>query len=222
MSHTETNPAAGPHGAVPSGDPAPEKTPEWNLPNVLTGIRILMIPFFVWALWSGGTWGLDSAAARWGAFVLFAVAMYTDKLDGDIARSRGLITNFGKIADPIADKLLTGAALVVFALLGELWWWVVIVILVREWGITLMRFVVIRYGVMPAGRGGKLKTVTQALGIGLLLLPLVPVVGAWWAWVGWAVIGVAAVLTVVTGIEYVRDAIALRRTALAEQAGRPA
>ena len=199
-------------GDRPAGSPAPvKKTSEFNLPNVLTGLRIVMVPFFVWAMWAGGPWGSDSAAARWTAVVLFAVAMYTDKLDGDIARARGLVTNFGKIADPIADKLLTGSALVLFSLLGELWWWVTAVILVREWGITLMRFVVIRYGVMPAGRGGKLKTVLQAVGIGLLLMPLAPVLGDWWPWLGWTVIGVATVLTVLTGVEYVRDAVRLRR-----------
>lgn len=194
---------------------AGERPSAWNLPNILTSVRILMVPFFVWVLWAGGPWGQDSLTARWVAFGLFAAAMYTDKLDGDIARARGLITDFGKIADPIADKLLTGAALVVFSLLGELWWWVTIVILVREWGITLMRFVVIRYGVMPAGRGGKLKTVLQAAGIGLLLMPLGALVGGWWPWLGWTVIGAATALTVVTGVEYVRDAAALRRDALA-------
>lgn len=203
-----------------AGAPAPaEKTPEFNLPNVLTGLRIVMVPFFVWAMWVGGPWGGDSTTARWIAVALFAVAMYTDKLDGDIARARGLVTNFGKIADPIADKLLTGSALVLFSLLGELWWWVTAVILVREWGITLMRFVVIRYGVMPAGRGGKLKTVLQAAGIGLLLMPLAPVLGGWWPWLGWTVIGAAAVLTVLTGIEYVRDAVRLRRDWLAAHGG---
>ena len=109
-------------GSTPPGAPAPAAPPQrqsnWNLPNVLTGVRIVMVPFFVWALWAGGAWGEQSLTARWIAFVLFAAAMYTDKLDGDIARSRGIVTDFGKIADPIADKLLTGAALVVFSLLG--------------------------------------------------------------------------------------------------------
>ncbi len=196
-----------------------QRVSAWNLPNILTSVRILMVPFFAWALWVGGPWGGDSLVARWLALALFAAAMYTDKLDGDIARARGLITDFGKIADPIADKLLTGTALVLFSLLGELWWWVTIVILVREWGITLMRFVVIRYGVMPAGRGGKLKTVLQTVGIGLLLLPLVPLVGGWWPWAGWMVIGAATVLTVLTGLEYVKDAWVLRRDALAAQRG---
>ena len=197
---------------------SPERASNWNLPNILTSVRILLVPLFVWFLWAGGSVGQDSLAMRWAAFAVFAVAMYTDKLDGDIARARGLITDFGKIADPIADKLLTGSALVVLSLLNELWWWVTIVILVREWGITLMRFVVLRYGVMPASRGGKLKTVLQTLALGLLLMPLGSVVGDWWPWAGWIAMGAALVVTVVTGLDYVRQAIALRATAMAERA----
>lgn len=188
-----------------------------NLPNALTALRIVLVPFFVWFLWAGGTQGEDSLGMRWAALVVFAVAMYTDKLDGDIARARGLITSFGKIADPIADKLLTGAAFVVLSMLGELWWWVTVVILVREWGITLMRFVVIRYGVMAASKGGKLKTVLQTVALLLLLLPLVPLVGAWWPWLGWTAMGAALVVTVVTGVDYVVKAGQLRRRALAER-----
>jgi CDP-diacylglycerol---glycerol-3-phosphate 3-phosphatidyltransferase len=188
-----------------------------NLPNALTALRIVLVPFFVWFLWVGGTQGEDSLGMRWAALAVFAVAMYTDKLDGDIARARGLITSFGKIADPIADKLLTGAAFVVLSMLGELWWWVTVVILVREWGITLLRFVVIRYGVMAASKGGKLKTVLQTVALLLLLLPLVPVVGAWWPWLGWIAMGAALVVTVVTGVDYVVKAVQLRRRALAER-----
>ena len=186
-----------------------------NLPNALTALRIVLVPFFVWFLWVGGTQGEDSMGMRWAALAVFAVAMYTDKLDGDIARARGLITSFGKIADPIADKLLTGAAFVVLSMLGELWWWVTVVILVREWGITLLRFVVIRYGVMAASKGGKLKTVLQTVALLLLLLPLVPLVGAWWPWLGWIAMGAALVFTVVTGVDYVVKAVQLRRRALA-------
>lgn len=191
----------------------------WNLPNALTTLRILMVPFFVWFLLAGGPFGEESLGMRWAAFVVFGLAMLTDKLDGDIARARGLITSFGKIADPIADKLLTGAAFVVLSMLGELWWWVTILILVREWGITLMRFVVIRYGVMAAGKGGKLKTVLQTVALLVMILPLVPLVGIWWAWLGWFFMALATVLTVVTGIDYVIKAWKLRRDALA--AGRP-
>ena len=187
-----------------------------NLPNALTALRIVLVPFFVWFLWAGGTQGEDSLGMRWAALAVFAVAMYTDKLDGDIARARGLITSFGKIADPIADKLLTGAAFVVLSMLGELWWWVTVVILVREWGITLLRFVVIRYGVMAASKGGKLKTVLQTVAL-LLLLPLVPLVGPWWPWLGWTAMGAALVVTVVTGVDYVVKAVQLRHRALAER-----
>ena len=194
-------------------DPASNLT----LPNALTALRIVLVPFFVWFLWAGGTQGEDSLGMRWAALAVFAVAMYTDKLDGDIARARGLITSFGKIADPIADKLLTGAAFVVLSMLGELWWWVTVVILVREWGITLLRFVVIRYGVMAASKGGKLKTVLQTVALLLLLLPLVPLVGPWWPWLGWTAMGAALVVTVVTGVDYVVKAVQLRHRALAER-----
>ncbi|GGD00975.1 CDP-diacylglycerol--glycerol-3-phosphate 3-phosphatidyltransferase [Tersicoccus solisilvae] len=190
--------------------PASSSSPvsSWNLPNVLTGIRILLVPVFIVLLAAdGGAHGV----LRWLAAALFVVAIYTDKLDGDIARARGLVTNFGKIADPIADKLLTGSALVMLSLLGELWWWVTIVILVREWGITALRFWVIRYGVMAASAGGKLKTVLQAAAIILLLMPLGTVLGSWALWLGWLVMAAALVVTVVTGVAYVRDALRLRR-----------
>nr|WP_231366148.1 CDP-diacylglycerol--glycerol-3-phosphate 3-phosphatidyltransferase [Zhihengliuella flava] len=184
-----------------------------NIANVLTTARIVMVPVFVWF------YVLDTSSGdpqygpwRWAALALFALAMYTDKLDGDLARSRGLITNFGKIADPIADKLLTGSALVLFSIYGELSWWATGLILVREWGITAMRFVVIRYSVMPASRGGKLKTVTQAVAIVLFLIPLTWTIG--WLWVVAMVVMVAAiVLTVVTGVDYVVQAVRLRHTA---------
>jgi CDP-diacylglycerol--glycerol-3-phosphate 3-phosphatidyltransferase len=195
----------------------PQQASNLNLPNALTALRIVLVPFFVWFLWAGGPQGEDSAGMRWAALVVFAAAMYTDKLDGDIARARGLITSFGKIADPIADKLLTGAAFVLLSMLGELWWWVTVVILVREWGITALRFVVIRYGVMAASKGGKLKTVLQTVALLLLLLPLAPVVGAWWPWLGWTVMGAALVVTVVTGVDYVVKAAQLRRRAIAER-----
>src|SRR5690606_39161551 len=137
----------------------------------------------------------------WVALALFVVAMYTDKLDGDLARSRGLITNFGKIADPIADKLLTGAALVCFSILAELPWWVTIVILVREWGITLLRVVVIRYGVIAANMGGKIKTVLQAVVIGLYLLPYTLTI-EWLGTVAWYLMLLTLAVTVVTRLEY--------------------
>jgi CDP-diacylglycerol--glycerol-3-phosphate 3-phosphatidyltransferase len=178
----------------------------WNLPNILTMLRIVLVPFFVWFLLSDNS---QQGIWRWAAVVAFAVAIYTDKLDGDIARSRNLVTNFGKIADPIADKLLIGSALVLLSALGELPWWITILILVREWGITGLRFFVIRYGVIPASRGGKLKTVIQTVAIFLYLLPLNSF-APWLASVAFWVMIVALAITVLTGVEYVIEAIKLR------------
>lgn len=185
----------------------------WNLPNILTMLRIVLVPFFVWFLAadnsSHGIW-------RWVAVVAFAVAIYTDKLDGDIARSRGLVTDFGKIADPIADKLLIGSALVMLSILNELPWWITILILVREWGITALRFFVIRYGVIPASRGGKLKTVVQTLAIFLYVIPLASLA----PWLGFLALGVmlvAVVITVWTGVQYVVEALKLRAQGLASK-----
>jgi CDP-diacylglycerol--glycerol-3-phosphate 3-phosphatidyltransferase len=189
-----------------STSPSPA-VPVLNIANVLTVVRILLVPFFIWFLL------LDDGQAglfRWLAVGTFVVAIYTDKLDGDLARSRGLITDFGKIADPIADKLLIGSALVLLSILGELWWWVTVVILVRELGITVLRFAVIRYGVMPASRGGKLKTVVQTAAILLFLIPLQAIAGAWAWWLAAAVMALAVVITVVTGVDYVLQAIRLR------------
>ncbi|WP_347110604.1 CDP-diacylglycerol--glycerol-3-phosphate 3-phosphatidyltransferase [Paenarthrobacter sp. S56] len=178
----------------------------WNLPNILTMLRIVLVPFFVWFLLADNS---QHGPWRWAAVVAFAVAIYTDKLDGDIARARGLITNFGKIADPIADKLLIGSALVLLSLLGELPWWVTILILVREWGITALRFFVIRYGVMPASRGGKLKTVIQTVAIFLYTLPL-KAIAPWLVDVAFWVMMVALAITLWTGVEYVIQALKLR------------
>jgi CDP-diacylglycerol---glycerol-3-phosphate 3-phosphatidyltransferase len=187
----------------------------WNVPNALTTLRIMMVPFFAWALLIDDG---NSTGWRWIAYGLFAAAMITDKIDGDLARKYDLVTNFGKIADPIADKALTGMAFVGLSIIGELWWWVTIVVLVREWGITVMRFWLIRRGVvMPASQGGKLKTTVQTLALGLLIMPLRMLEGAWepvglvlW-WVAVAAMAGAVALTVWTGVVYVRDTIAAQR-----------
>lgn len=186
----------------------------WNLPNILTMLRIVMVPFFVWFLLLDAP-GLvaQNGVWRWAAAATFAVAIYTDKLDGDIARSRGLVTDFGKIADPIADKLLIGSALVMLSLLQELPWWVTILILVREWGITALRFFVIRYGVIPASRGGKLKTVTQTVAIFLYLLPLASL-APWLGAVAFVVMMLALAITLWTGGEYVIEALKLRASGI--------
>ncbi|BCT75766.1 hypothetical protein SCMU_16080 [Sinomonas cyclohexanicum] len=190
--------------------PAAPSSQLWNVPNILTMVRIVLVPFFIWSMLADGT---QHGGLRWVAFVLFAVAIYTDQLDGSIARKRNLITDFGKIADPIADKLLTGSALVLLSVLGELPWWITILILVREWGITALRFVVIRYGVMPASPGGKLKTVLQTVAILLYLFPLTPGTPILAAIAFWIMI-LALAVTVVTGIDYIAKAVRLRATAL--------
>ena len=177
----------------------------WNIANALTVLRFALVPVFLLALLHDH--GTDTSW-RLVAFTAFALASLTDRVDGELARHRGLVTDFGKIADPIADKALVGAALVGLSLLDELPWWVTIVVLVREVGITAMRFVVIRHGVMPAGRGGKLKTLLQSVAIGLLLLPIEGVLRD----VALGVMGVAVLVTVVTGIDYVFQAVRLRRT----------
>jgi CDP-diacylglycerol--glycerol-3-phosphate 3-phosphatidyltransferase len=176
-----------------------------NIANQLTILRLVLVPVFVVCLlWNEG----DSRAWRVAACVVFAVASYTDWIDGQLARSRNLITSFGKLADPIADKALIGAALIGLSSLDLLPWWVTTVVLVREIGVTLLRFWVIRHGVIPASRGGKLKTMLQGIAIGLYLLPLSGIFATGRAWVMTA----AVVVTVVTGVDYVARALTLRRT----------
>ncbi|GHD07331.1 CDP-diacylglycerol--glycerol-3-phosphate 3-phosphatidyltransferase [Zhihengliuella salsuginis] len=191
--------------------PDEKPVPTLNIANILTMLRIVMVPLFAWFYVLDVVGGQPQYEGwRWAAVAMFALAMYTDKLDGDIARSRGLITDFGKIADPIADKLLTGAALVLFSICGELSWWATGIILVREWGITAMRFVVIRYSVMPASRGGKVKTVTQALAILLYLLPVTHMFD-WLGIIAAIVMWAAVALTLVTGLDYIVQAVRLRK-----------
>jgi CDP-diacylglycerol--glycerol-3-phosphate 3-phosphatidyltransferase len=171
-----------------------------NIANGLTVLRLALVPVFVWFLLAGG------AAGRSVAFLAFAVASVTDLLDGELARRRGLITDFGKIADPIADKALTGAALITLSYLGELAWWVTIVIVFRELAVTGLRFWVIRRGVIAASRGGKAKTLLQVVAISLyVLLP-----GSFLL-VRELFMGAAVVVTLVTGADYVARAIRLRR-----------
>ncbi len=184
---------------------SPVHVSPWNIANAFTVARLLLVPVFAWLLLRGD--GHDPAG-RVAAFVTFAVAVATDRIDGDLARRRGLITDFGKIADPIADKALIGAALISLSALGELSWWVTIVVLAREIGITVLRFVVIRHGVMPASRGGKAKTVLQSLAIGLYVLPLS---GAGET-VAAVVMALAVLVTVITGLDYLVRAARLRRT----------
>lgn len=183
--------------------PPPAGVPRWNPANALTMLRMVLVPVFLLALFAE-----DGTDPLWRsiAAAIFAVATLTDRLDGDLARRRGQVTNFGQIADPIADKALIGSALIGLSLLGELPWWITLLIAVRELGVTALRFCVLRHGVIPASRGGKVKAFAQAVAIGLYVLPLPAVVDP----VLWVVMGIALVLTVVTGVDYVVRAMRLR------------
>jgi CDP-diacylglycerol--glycerol-3-phosphate 3-phosphatidyltransferase len=190
----------------------------WNLPNMLTLLRIVMIPFFWYLLmYDDG----DNAATRVAATVVFVVAAITDWLDGYLARKQGLVTTFGKIADPLADKALTGVALIGLSVLGELWWWVTLLIIAREVGVTIIRFVVLKHGVIPASRGGKAKTLFQMIGITLFLLPITPDMTLLW-WIRIASMVIAVILTTLTGFDYISKAYRTRRDSKAGKAARAA
>lgn len=183
--------------AAPAGKPS-----NWNAPNIITAARIVATPFFLWLLLSGH----DSAALRWTATAFFVVAIASDALDGYLARSRGLITDLGKLLDPIADKALTGAALVGLAIIHELPWWVVVVVLVREIGITIHRLIIVSNVVVAADWMGKLKTVAQAIAITFALMPLAQlpgVTGTAFTWVNIVTMTIAVFLTIASGIDYV-------------------
>jgi len=179
----------------PHTDPVVPRARVANVANVLTGIRMVLVPVFLVALFVG-----DGHETSWRitAFAIFAVAVITDHFDGALARSYGMVTEFGTLADPIADKALIGSALVGLSILGDLPWWVTVVIVIRELGVTFLRLVVLRRGVIPASRGGKLKTLVQAVAIGLFIMPL----SGTWLSVAWGIMLAAVVLTVITGIDY--------------------
>jgi CDP-diacylglycerol--glycerol-3-phosphate 3-phosphatidyltransferase len=185
--------------AVPDhfGDPVSGPS-AFNLPNVLTGFRLLLVPVFIYYLTVFNNSTLNQLIA--GGF--YFVAAMTDVLDGYLARKNNQITNWGKIADPIADKALTGSAFIGLSVLGIIPWWITFVILVREIAVTILRFYVIRRGVIPASRGGKAKTLTQNIAIVAFLLPLPVALG----FLPITVLVIALVLTVVTGIDYVAKA----------------
>jgi len=182
----------------------------WNLPNVLTISRVVLVPVFVVMLLLP-----NETVGRWLALLVFVIASITDRYDGLLARRRNMVTNFGKIADSFADKLLTGAAFIMLSYLGSLPWWVTVIILAREWGITAMRFAMVRKQVMAAGAGGKAKMVLQIVGICLLLVPWVSLLGdragTGMVLVSQAVVYLAALLTVITGIDYVVKAVKISR-----------
>ena len=202
-----------------SASESPAKPSNWNVPNVLTGLRLVLVPLFAWLLLAHA----GDPAMRWWADVAFIVAIATDAVDGRIARRYNLVTDFGKLWDPIADKALTGMGFVALAILGEMgpWWlgWLITaVILLREWGITILRFWLIKYGtVMAANAGGKLKTVTQSVALAMFV-PGLQFLPAWWGWIAWLFLIAAFGLTIYTGLDY---AVAARKTRAAYYAAHP-
>ena len=194
--------------------PADVQPSNWNIPNALTTLRIVMVPFFAWALLVDDGQSVLWRIVAWGIFV---AAMITDKIDGDLARKHNLVTNFGKIADPIADKALTGMAFIGLSVIGELWWWVTVVVLLREWSVTLMRLSIAKHVVIAASQSGKLKTMLQAIALGMLVFPLrlvegpleVPCIVLWWVAV--VLLAAAVVMTMWSGYEFFRDAFKQRR-----------
>lgn len=182
---------------------ATQPVPLLNLANVLTITRLALVPVFLVTLFVGGG---HQVVWRLVATAVFVVASFTDQADGKIARSRGLVTEFGTIADPIADKALTGSALIGLSLIGDVSWWITVVIVVREVGVTVLRFWVIRRRVVGASWGGKAKTLTQVIAIVLYLAPLPPGADV----VRWVIMGLAVGLTVLTGIDYLVRVLRLR------------
>ena len=171
-----------------------------QLPNAITIVRIFCAPVFLWMLLADG--GADGPL-RWWAAVLFIVAIATDGIDGYLARKYDIVSDLGKLLDPIADKVLTGIAFVSLSILGELPWWITIVVLVREIGITVHRLIVASDHVVAAAWLGKLKTMTQAIALSFALLPLSTLVGDWIIWVNIVTMWAAVILTVVSGLDYV-------------------
>ena len=205
-----------PHADRPGEPAAQRRVPSnWNVPNALTTLRIVMVPFFGWALLHDG--GQD-VGWRWIAFVLFGLAMLTDKIDGDLARKHDLVTDFGKIADPIADKAMTGMAFIGLAIIADFmpawaWWTITVLVLVREWGVTFARLSIAKEIVMPAKQSGKVKTTMQALALGGFVAPFglldggLAFVGDLMWWISALALAVAVVLTMTSGYEFTRDVV---------------
>lgn len=179
-----------------------------QLPNAITIVRILCAPVFLWMLLADG--GADGAL-RWWAAVLFIVAIATDGIDGYLARRHNLVSDLGKLLDPIADKALTGCAFVGLSILGELPWVITIIVLIRELGVTVHRFIVVADHVVAAAWMGKLKTVAQAVALSAALLPLWTVFGSWIHVVNTVLMTIAVVLTIASGIDYVITAVTAKR-----------
>ena len=192
---------------------AEDEAPLLNIANLLTLLRLILVPVFLGFLFAG-----DGHRFRWriAAGLVFALASLTDRFDGEIARRWDLVTRFGIIADPIADKALVGSALVGLSVLGDLAWWITALIVIRELGVTGLRFWVLRHGVIAASRGGKLKTLVQAVAIGLYVLPLPELITQPWAGeLRWWLMLAGVVITVFTGGDYLMRALRLRARGLA-------
>ena len=181
-----------------------------NVPNALTVLRIIMVPVMLVVLFTNP----DDFGWRIAAAAVFVVAILTDLADGHIARKYNLVTDFGKLWDPVADKALTGAAFIALGILDELSWIIIVLILVREWGITWLRAAIAKHGIMAANKGGKLKTVTQSVALGLYLLGL-DNLPQWLAVLAFAIMILALALTLLTGITYIFSAMRIRREAIA-------
>ena len=206
-------------------EPTAREVSNWNVPNALTTLRIVMVPFFGWALLHDGGGDLGW---RWAAWLIFVLAMLTDKIDGDLARKHNLVTNFGKIADPIADKAITGMAFIGLSIIADfmpawLWWTVTVVVLLREWAVTIARLSIAKDVVMPAKQSGKVKTMMQALALGGFVAPFGLLTGVWevpgdivW-WLSAVALAIAVVLTLTSGWEFARDVVRHRRGEAAVQ-----
>ena len=167
-----------------------------NLPNKLTVLRIIMVPFFVFFMLTDA----GGAANKWIALVIFCVASLTDMLDGKIARARGLVTNFGKFMDPLADKLLVCSAMICLIPLGKLTAWFVIIIIAREFIISGFRLVASDNGiVIAASYWGKFKTVSQMFMVIVMIMDL----GGVFDVIGTALMWAALILTIVSLIDYI-------------------
>ncbi len=186
------------------------KPSNYNVPNALTVLRIIMVPVLLVVLFTHP----EDLGWRIAATAVFVVAILTDLADGYIARKYNLVTDFGKLWDPVADKALTGAAFIALGILDELSWIIIVLILVREWGITWLRAAIAKYGIMAANRGGKLKTVTQSVALVLYLLGRQNL-PEWLSVVALVVMILALVLTLLTGLDYIRSALKIRREAIA-------
>lgn len=196
---------------APHAPQAEHQAPLWNIANILTMIRFAMVPVFIWV----GVAYHETVGGRFLIAGVFALAMLTDFADGRLARKYNLITDFGKITDSLADKGMTGAAFILLSIWEYIPWWMTILILLREFGITVMRFTILKHGALPANFSGKAKTMLQSIAIAYCLLPFDLWFGTVGRWIGVALVALALILTVYSGLLTLRDGLRLRREALA-------